>query len=148
MNNFIPKASKMKKQATFLLLSSLTAIITIIASCRNESVITLRSLLREMASEETLTRFPSPAYRLVQFSSYDRLSVHPDSSGWFANNDYTQFIREESNGGRREFVMLDAEGPGAIVRWWMTFGNANALNSYIRVYIDGQPEPVIEGFAP
>ncbi|MRR23780.1 DUF2961 domain-containing protein [bacterium] len=76
------------------------------------------------------------------------MSVHPDSSGWFANNDYTQFIREETNDGRREFVMLDAEGPGAIVRWWMTFGNANALNSYIRVYIDGRSEPVIEGMAP
>ena len=148
MDNFIPKALLMKKQVSILLLSAITAVFTIITSCRNESVITLRSLLREMASEETLTRFPSPSYRLVQFSSYDRLSVHPDSSGWFANNDYTQFIREETNGGRREFVMLDTGGPGAIVRWWMTFGNANALNSYIRVYIDGQAEPAIEGMAP
>jgi hypothetical protein len=148
MDNFIPKASKMKKQAALLLLAALTAAMTILPACRNETVITLRSLLRDMASEETLTRFTSPSYRLVQFSSYDRLSVHPDSSGWFANNDYTQFIREEKNEGRREFVMLDSEGPGAIVRWWMTFGNANALNSYIRVYIDGQAEPVIEGMAP
>lgn len=148
MDNFIPKAPQMKKQALLLLFSAVSAVIAILPSCRNETVITLRSLLREMASEETLTRFPSQSYRLVQFSSYDRMSVHPDSSGWFANNDYTQFIREETNDGRREFVMLDAEGPGAIVRWWMTFGNANALNSYIRVYIDGRSEPVIEGMAP
>lgn len=101
-----------------------------------------------MADPETLTRFPAASHRLVQFSSYDRRSIHPDSAGWFANNDYTHFIREETIEGRREFVMLEADGPGAIVRWWMTFGNENALNSYIRVYIDGQPTPVIEGMAP
>lgn len=148
MDNFNPKDQPMKKQSPHLALAALLAVILIIPSCRNESVITLRSLLRDMASEEINTRYPSPSYRLVQFSSYDRLSVHPDSAGWFANNDYTQFIREETNEGRREFVLLDAEGPGAIVRWWMTFGNANALNSYIRVYIDGRKEPVIEGLAP
>lgn len=118
------------------------------ASCRNDRVITFRSLLKEMADPEAITRFPDPGYRLVQFSSYDRLSIHPDSSGWFANNDYTNFIREEVTDGRREYVMLETEGPGAVVRWWMTFGNANALNSYIRVYIDDVAEPVIEGMAP
>jgi hypothetical protein len=117
-------------------------------SCRNENIVTFRSLLREMTDPETVTRYPDPSYRLVQFSSYDRRSIHPDSAGWFANNDYTHFIREEINEGRREFVMLEADGPGAIVRWWMTFGNENALNSYIRVYIDDQPTPVIEGMAP
>lgn len=117
-------------------------------SCRKETIITFRSLLREMTSAETLTRYPSPAYRLVQFSSYDRRSIHPDSAGWYANDDYTNFIREEDTDGRHEYVMLEADGPGAIVRWWMTFGNANAMNSYIRVYLDGQSDPVIEGSAP
>ncbi len=84
----------------------------------------------------------------MQQSSYDRKSIHPDSSGWFANDDYTQFIREEENDGRREYVMFEADGPGAVVRWWMTFGNADALESYIRVYIDGDPAPVLEGRAP
>jgi hypothetical protein len=102
----------------------------------------------EMASPEAITRFPDPSYRLVQQSSYDRRSIHPDSSGWFANEDYTQFIREEENEGRHEYVMFEADGPGAIVRWWMTFGNADALESYIRVYIDGDPAPVVEGRAP
>ena len=44
--------------------------------------------------------------------------------------------------------MFEADGPGAIVRWWMTFGNVEALESYIRVYIDGDPSPVLEGRAP
>jgi hypothetical protein len=124
------------------------ALLLTLGSCRNEKIITFRSLLKEMASPEAITRFPEPSYKLVQQSSYDRKSIHPDSAGWFANDDYTQFIREEENDGRREFVMFEAEGPGAIVRWWMTFGNADALESYIRVYIDGDPAPVLEGRAP
>ena len=138
----------MKKNIFSIITLAAVAILILTSSCRNERIVTFRSLLREMADRETITRFPDPSYRLVQFSSYDRRSIHPDSAGWFANNDYTQFIREETTDGRREFVMLDTEGPGAIVRWWMTFGNENALNSYIRVYIDGQPTPVIEGMAP
>ena len=133
--------------AAFILL--LACIILVAAGgCRNEKIITLRSLLKDMASPEAITRFPEPSYKLVQQSSYDRKSIHPDSTGWFANDDYTQFIREEKNEGRREFVMFEAEGPGAVVRWWMTFGNADALESYIRVYIDGDPVPVLEGMAP
>lgn len=131
----------------FAVLVALTAII-MSSSCKRETIITFRSLLMEMSDPEAITRFPDPGYRLVQFSSYDRLSIHPDSAGWFANNDYTHFIREEFNDGRHEYVMLETDGPGAIVRWWMTFGNSNALNSYIRVYIDGQADPVIEGMAP
>ncbi len=138
----------MKNNISSIITLTAVAILFLTASCRNEKIVTFRSLLREMADPETLTRFPDPSYRLVQFSSYDRRSIHPDSAGWFANNDYTHFIREETIEGRREFVMLETVGPGAIVRWWMTFGNENALNSYIRVYIDGQPTPVIEGVAP
>ncbi len=148
IDNFIPKARQMKKTGSLCALMALLAAGILASSCRHESVVTFRSLLREMAAPETLSRFPSPAYRLVQYSSYDRRSIHPDSAGWFANNDYTHFLREEVIEGRREFVMLETDGPGAIVRWWMTFGNANALNSYIRVYIDGQTDPVIEGMAP
>jgi len=138
----------MKKTGIISHLFLLMAAVCLLSSCKNETVITFRSLLREMTSAETLTRYPTPDYRLVQFSSYDRRSIHPDSAGWYANNDYTHFIREETTGGRREYVMLEADGPGAIVRWWMTFGNEDALNSYIRVYLDDRTEPVIEGMAP
>lgn len=138
----------MKKNTLSIIPLIALAVFVLTSSCRNENVVTFRSLLREMTNPETLTRYPAPSYRLLQYSSYDRRSIHPDSAGWFANNDYTHFIREESYEGRREFVMLETDGPGSIVRWWMTFGNENALNSYIRVYIDGQPTPVIEGMAP
>ena len=138
----------MKKSISVIRFVIVFSAIIISSSCRNQQIITFRSLLREMTVAEAVTRFPDPSYRLVQYSSYDRRSIHPDSAGWFANNDFTQFIREEINDGRREYVMLEAEGPGAIVRWWMTFGNVNALNSYVRVYIDNHPSPVIEGMAP
>jgi hypothetical protein len=138
----------MKKTISFIPLMMAISAIIMTVSCRNGEVITFRSLLREMTQNDAITRFPSPSYRLVQFSSYDRHSIHPDSAGWFANSDFTQFIREEDNDGRHEYVMFEADGPGAVVRWWMTFGNINASNSFIRVYIDNQPEPVIEGPAP
>ena len=138
----------MKKHMLSIIPLTSLLLLILTSSCRNEKIITFRSLLREMTDPETVTRYPDPFYRLVQFSSYDRRSISPDSAGWFANNDYTHFIREEINDGRREFVMLETEGPGAIVRWWMTFGNANALNSYIRIYLDGSTTPVIEGMAP
>jgi hypothetical protein len=39
--------------------------------------------------------------------------------------------------------MLDTEGPGAIVRWWMTFYKAQ--NGILRIYIDNDTIPVIKG---
>ncbi len=130
----------------YLIISVLAPLL--LNSCTRDKIVSFRSLLVEITDPEAITRFPDPSYRLVQQSSYDRRTVSPDSAGWFANNDYTHFIREEENEGRREFVMFEAEGPGAIVRWWMTFGNHDALASYIRVYIDGNTVPVLEGMAP
>lgn len=113
-------------------------------NCTKEKV-TLESLLKEQTDRTTLTYFPENNYRLKQFSSYDRNSVSPDSLGWWANADFTQFIREEQNEGRREFVLLDAGGPGAVVRWWMTFSGPDAFSGTIRIYIDGNPVPAVEG---
>jgi len=133
--------------STFYLLQTILMLF-FLNSCTHEKVISLRSLLIEMTDREAITRFPNPSYKLIQQSSYDRNSISPDSAGWFANNDYTHFIREEENESRLEYVMFEADGPGAVVRWWMTFGNENALGSYIRVYFDGDPVPVLEGMAP
>ncbi len=127
---------------SFLLIGIIVAFI--FSSCNSKKV-TLESLLAEMTDREVLTRLPEQPYTLKQFSSYDRKSTGPDEPGWFANDDYTQFIREEDNNGRREFVLFDAEGPGAVVRWWMTFAGEGAADGIVRIYIDNQPEPVIEG---
>lgn len=123
--------------------SALIIVLVIISSCTNEKI-TLESLLQEMTDRETLTYFPEPAYNIKQFSSYDQRSIGPDEEGWFANRDYTHFIREETNNGRREFVLLDTDGPGAVVRYWMTFAGAGASEGTLRIYIDNKPEPVVE----
>jgi hypothetical protein len=115
-----------------------------ISSCKNEKV-TIETLLNEMTDRSALTYFPENEYSLKQFSSYDRKTVSPDNNDWWANDDYTQFVREEQNAGRREFVLFDAAGPGAVVRWWMTFAGEGASSGTIRIYIDELETPVIEG---
>lgn len=103
--------------------------------------ITFSSLLDEMVDRDSAARFPNPAYRCLQASSYDRASVSPDQpETWWANNDRSFFLREEEIDGRKEWVMLDADGPGCIVRIWITARNACGT---LRVYVDGSDEPVI-----
>jgi len=120
----------------------LLIIVFILIGCDSKRI-SLESLLNDISGRETLTYFPGNEYKLIQASSYNRASVSPDSTGWFANADMSHFIRVEQNNGRREFVMLDTEGPGAIVRWWMTFYKAQ--DGILRIYIDNTSDPVIEG---
>ncbi len=63
-----------------------------------------------MIDEESVARWPEPFYVLKQVSSYDRRSVSPLKPGWFANNDYSNFIRVEEKQNNKEYVMLDADG--------------------------------------
>jgi len=106
--------------------------------------VTTLSLLEEMTDREAVARFPDPAYTVRQFGSYDRGSVAPGQPGWFANDDRSQFRRVETNGVHRECVMLDAEGPGAIVRFWVTVAGTDG-SGILRVYLDGSTRPEIEG---
>ena len=114
--------------------------------CAREQI-TLESLLREMVDRDNLARYPSPQYVNRQFSSYDRGSTGADQPGWYANSDRTMFIREEVNNGRKEYVMMDTGGPGAIVRFWMTFAGKNSGNGIMRFYFDEDTVPIIEGKA-
>lgn len=103
--------------------------------------ITFESLLREMVDVEAIARWPQAGFTCKQASSYDRQKVAPDKPGWFSNNDNTQFIRTEDNEGRKEQVMLDVAGPGALVRFWLTAGGAK--DGVLRIYLDGNEVPVI-----
>lgn len=105
--------------------------------------VTFNSLLQEMTDREALARYPVPEYSLAQFSSYDRAMVEPGDSTWFANWDRSMFIREELTNGRKEYVMFDTTGPGAVVRFWMTFAGENSGKGTLRFYLDGSEEPVI-----
>lgn len=116
----------------------------VLSNCSSKEEITTGTLLEEMVDRDRLAQFPSPEYVNKQFSSYDRRSVGPDKPGWMANADRSQFLRTEENNGRREFVLFDADGPGAIVRFWVTVAQYEG-NGTLRFYIDNKPEPVIEG---
>ena len=104
--------------------------------------VTIGTLLEEMVDRDAVARYPQPEYRSASFSSYDRNSTKGD---WFANGDNNWFLRHENISNRQEFVMFDADGPGAVTRWWMTFAGVKGGQGYLRVYIDANPEPVIAG---
>ena len=124
----------------------LPVVLLLAVSCSQDPV-TLETLLLEMTDREAMARYPDPEYSLKQFSSYDRETVAPGDSTWFANWDRSMFIRTDTINGRREFVMMDAEGPGAIVRFWMTFAGENSGKGTMRIYFDHASEPAIEGTA-
>ena len=100
--------------------------------------ISVHSLLAEMVDRRALSEFPVPPYVALQSSSRDPASVRPGEGDWFANDDRGHFARILERGGRREGVLLDAAGPGAVVRIW----SANPAG-VLRVYLDGADEPVI-----
>jgi hypothetical protein len=102
--------------------------------------VTCDALLKELADPAAITRYPNPPFLLKQSSSYDRASVSSsDAEKWFANADAGQFLRVDQRDGRQESVMLDAEGPGAVVRIW----SPNPKGT-LRVYLDGAEHPAIE----
>jgi hypothetical protein len=135
------KSNTKMRRLTLCFFFILALSVLFFSGCSNK--ITQDSLAKEMADRKQLTYFPETPYILKQSSSYNRQSVGPDKEGWYANGDMSYFLREEENGGRREFVMFDTAGPGAIVRWWMTFYRAQ--DGVIRLYLDHEPEPAIEG---
>jgi len=108
-------------------------------------------LYREMADLLRLTSFPDPAYRMVQFSSYDHRSRVPGGPDWFANSDgfggepipnFEQVLSGPDEEGIGKYLIADVEGPGAIVRLWSA-----AISGEIRLYLDGNTEPVFVGAA-
>ena len=106
--------------------------------------VTLNSLLLEMIDRDALPRLPSPGYVCQQASSHDRKQTDPENAEtWFANQDYGQFIRTQQNQGRDEWVIMQHDGPGAIVRFWTPLW-PDMDKATIRFYLDGRAEPAIE----
>ncbi|MCL3782572.1 DUF2961 domain-containing protein [Prolixibacteraceae bacterium JC049] len=134
------------------------AVLLLLSSNLKAQTITMATLLKEMTNKNQLASFPSPSYLCKQTSSYSRASVTPNAEdgkyiekngrdwgkGWFENHDFGNFIRTETNQGRKEDVMLDVKGPGAIVRWWHTLGGRANMGGIYRIYIDGNPQPALE----
>lgn len=108
------------------------------ATAADETLTTAR-LIDDLTDLRTLAEYPAPSYVCRQFSSYDRASTSAEKQEtWFANGDAGQFLRIEEQNGRKEYVMMDADGPGAIVRIW----SANPKGT-LRIYVDEATESVI-----
>ncbi|MDO5977379.1 glycoside hydrolase family 172 protein [Flavivirga spongiicola] len=130
-------------------------------------MITVETLLKEMTDRASLAQWPSASYTCKQASSYSRDSKTKNTAiedgkfktgnfgdenvprdwgkGWFENHDFSHYIRTEENQGRKEDVMFEDKGAGAVVRFWATFGGVPSdYGGIYRVYIDGNPNPVIE----
>ena len=106
--------------------------------------ITLESLLNETISLDRLAVAPSQSYVTRQFSSYDQRSTDPTiltDENWFANGDRNQHLRVEENQGREEYVLMDAAGPGAVVRFWSANPDEGGV---VRFYLDNNEYPAIE----
>lgn len=82
--------------------------------------LTYQDLLQRVTQREWLFMPPPAGERGVQFSSYDRSSDKgpSDAKAWFGNGDCSQYLRVEERGGKKEFVMVDTDGPGCITRLW------------------------------
>jgi len=112
------------------------------ASGADTPAVSFSSLLHDMINREEAARFPDPGYTCRQASSYDRASVSADQPGtWWANSDSSFYLRSERNGNREERVLMDADGPGCIVRVWVT---GHTPRGTIRVYLDHSKTAVIE----
>jgi hypothetical protein len=111
-----------------------------------EATISTASLLTEMIDYTAVARRPEPAYVSKQDGSWDRRTkTREDVNGWFANGDNMEMMGAPAKWvqiqGRHECVMLDVDGPGAIVRFWS--GGARPKGK-VRFYLDGAEAPVIE----
>ena len=108
--------------------------------------ISVLTLLHEMVDLDHLARLPGARFAAGQAASTDRRSKRPtDADGWFANDDFVtdseaNLVRVETapDGGKR-YVLLDAAGPGAVVRIW----SANPTGT-LRIYVDGDARPALE----
>jgi hypothetical protein len=113
----------------------------LLTAVQAQGEVSLESLLKEMVTFDAVARWPDPEFVCQQASSYDRAATSPDQPGWFANADQNQFLRDEHIQGRTERVMLDMEGPGCLVRFWLTTDRNK--QGTLRIYLDGAAAPAI-----
>ncbi|MEI7908079.1 MAG: glycoside hydrolase family 172 protein [Verrucomicrobiota bacterium] len=102
----------------------------------------LGSLLADMLERGKIAEFPQPEFVCKQASSYNRRAKTPGNPDWFAGGDFDQFYGSIAAGGRKEWIMLDADGPGVVTRWWLTQLHKAGT---IRIYLDGAAEPLVSG---
>lgn len=129
---------------------SLTAVLLTFCALHargQQRTVTISSLLNEMADIAGVASYPSPNYRSLESSSYNRQSVAPSKPGWFADSDGTGFIKKDTINGKIEYVIMEHKGPGCITRMWTPFfyyALGNHTGPHISIYLDGDKKPVIK----
>jgi D-arabinan exo alpha-(1,3)/(1,5)-arabinofuranosidase (non-reducing end) len=111
--------------------------------------VTTGSMADEMVDFDRLCDMPAQGYKTLQFSSYDRRSNMPGGPSWFSNSDgfggapippFQEVLKKLNDQGIGEYILLDMEGPGAVVRTWTA-----RIYGDIRVYLDGSDTPIYNG---
>ena len=83
------------------------------------------TLLDDIVNLERLTKAPDPAYKTFLFCSYERTATKPGEEGRLANLDgpgnatnstYLEELQAPGPDGVGRYLIVDVEGPGAIVR--------------------------------
>lgn len=123
----------------------LLALFQFVFSCSNPDPVTLGTLLNELSNRDAKAEYPLPFFTCKQFSSYDRATKNPNDKSWFSNWDRSMFVRVDTVNGIKNYVMMDTDGPGAIVRFWMTFGGQHPGEGTLQIFIDNDSLPIIEG---
>ena len=131
--------------ASRLVLAALVLALLAPAGAPAAETIGLESLLKQMVDRDAIARWPAAPYVARLASSYDRRSKTPsDPAGWFANTDnMDQPVNAwtvDERDGRYEWVLMDVEGPGCVVRFWT--GGSPAVGT-VRFYLDGSDQPAI-----
>ncbi len=141
----------MSKKTAFALLLAGVVFALFVAIGGGRPAVTTGSLFEEMVELEALARFPDPAFRTIQFSSFDRRSTVPGGPGWFANADgfggepvpnFEKVLKAPEGGGPGEYLMADVPGPGAVVRLWTA-----SISGRVRLHVDDMENPLYDGEA-
>jgi hypothetical protein len=107
--------------------------------------ISVLTLVGEMGRLDHLARLPAAPFTSRQATSFDRRSRSPaDGDAWFANDDFVtdtkaNLVRVDETPAGRRYVLLDVDGPGAVVRLWTATPTGT-----LRIYVDGDPAPALE----
>ncbi len=107
----------------------------------DKTAVSLESLLEEMLNCDSVARWPEHSFTCKQASSMDPRRKGPDQPDWFVKS-CENFVRVDEAAGRKQHVLMDADGPGAIVRFFVT--SHCGKPGKLRIFLDGSPTPALE----
>jgi hypothetical protein len=120
--------------------TALEGTIALTQETTREKLIEFKDLLEEIGNRDSLARWTDVPWKNLQTSAIK--TVDRKQPGFIGGKAIGNFVRiEEKPDGTKEWVLMEHMGPGVIVRMWSPNMAKDAL---FRVYLDGNPKPVIE----